>query len=404
MKIRSSALIISAAIVLLAACPLGYAQTDEVGNVHTVLLTEGRDRLDNAHIVFTQEKKGRVAFIGGSITASPGWRDLTCEMLKQRFPETEFDFINAGVGGTNSTLGAMRLENDVFSKGRVDLLFVEFAVNDGDSPSRGSRLDRAMEGIVRHARTINPNIDIVIQYFMQQGMQEAVNQGKFPSSVEYHERVAEHYRIPAINMTAVVTKMLNEKSLAWDEFSRDSCHPTETGHKLYAEQIHQLFDVMWDAPLPVDARVASHPIPQPLDMQNYEHGRFVEVNEAKILNGWELVKGWETQKTCNYSGAVDVLTATEPGAELELTFEGTLVGINAIAGMDAGTLEYAIDDGPVNSQDLFDHYCEQFHRPVCHVLAEDLPPGKHILRLKMAVKANEKSEGHAARIRCFVVN
>jgi sialidase-1 len=101
---------------------------------------------------------------------------------------------------------------------------------------------------------------------------------------------------------------------------------------------------------------------------------------------------------------VNVLTATEPGATLELTFEGTMVGISAIAGMDAGVLEVSVDGGAVTTLDLFDHYCTQFHRPVCHVLAEDLSPGTHVLRLRMAENANEKSEGHAARVLQFVAN
>jgi len=386
--------------------PVSFAQSDAGQDVKskTVLITEGRDRLDNARLVFTQEKKGRVAFIGGSITVATGWRDQTSEMLKKRFPETEFDFVNAGIGGTNSTFGAMRLESDVFAKGRVDLLFVEFAVNDSGTSSPGNRLDLAMEGIVRHARTLNPNIDIVIQYFMQQDMQSAVNEGKLPDSVVFHERVAEHYRIPAINMTAIVVQKLNDKSLTWEDFSRDSCHPTPAGHRLYADQIAHLFEQMWDTPLPDGAQVAPHPLPQPLEALNYEHGHFVDVSVAKLVSGWSLVKGWTTEKTCNYGGPVDVLTATEPGATLELTFEGTMVGISGIAGMDAGTLEWSVDGGAVTKLDLFDSYCTQFHRPVCHILAEGLAQGTHVLRLTMAAEANEKSQGHAARVLEFVAN
>lgn len=59
-----------------------------------------------------------------------GWRDMICEDLKQRFPYTKFTFVTAGIPSTGSTPGAFRLTDDVLSKGKVDLLFVEAAVND----------------------------------------------------------------------------------------------------------------------------------------------------------------------------------------------------------------------------------------------------------------------------------
>ena len=65
-----------------------------------------RGGLDNCRIKFGREKTGRIAYLGGSITTMQGWRALTYELFRTRFPETEFDFIDAGIGGTNSTLGA----------------------------------------------------------------------------------------------------------------------------------------------------------------------------------------------------------------------------------------------------------------------------------------------------------
>ena len=38
-----------------------------------------------------------MAFLGGSITYNPGWRDMTCAYLTERFPETTFDFVAAGI-------------------------------------------------------------------------------------------------------------------------------------------------------------------------------------------------------------------------------------------------------------------------------------------------------------------
>ncbi len=68
-----------------------------------------RGGLNRCRGKFEQEKTGRVAFLGGSITAASGWRDQVCEELKRRFPETRFEFINAGIPSLGSTPGGVPL-------------------------------------------------------------------------------------------------------------------------------------------------------------------------------------------------------------------------------------------------------------------------------------------------------
>ncbi|MGC9329386.1 MAG: hypothetical protein ACP5I1_17255, partial [Candidatus Hinthialibacter sp.] len=72
-----------------------------------------RGGVDNCRIKFEKQKTGRIAYLGGSITTMKGWRELTYDLFQKRFPETTFEFIDAGIGGTNSTLGAFRFEEDV---------------------------------------------------------------------------------------------------------------------------------------------------------------------------------------------------------------------------------------------------------------------------------------------------
>ena len=363
-----------------------------------------RGGLDNCRLVFERTKHGRVAYIGGSITVSPGWRDLTYGLLKKRFPETTFDFINAGVGGTNSTYGAFRLQGDVFNSGPVDLLFLEFAVNDDGEPTADNRCLRAMEGIVRHARALSPKIDILMLYFADTGKVEAYRKGETPKVIQDHEKVADCYEIPVIYLAKEVTRRIDAGQFEWSQFSRDTCHPLDRGHAVYAECIDVMLDAAWNKKPPTDAQAPVREMPPPLDAQNYERGRFIPLEQAKVVNGWNRVPQWDTEKKCNYGGAVDVLAAETPGAALDLEFEGTLIGISAIAGMDAGILEVVVDGGAPQKIDLFDGYCAQFHRPVCRVLAESLPLGKHRVRLTMSSENNPQSKGHAARILKFVAN
>ena len=79
-----------------------------------------RGSLHNSFIKFERERRGRVAFIGGSITEMVGWKDMMEQQLQQRFPFTAFEFVEAGISSTGSTPGAFRLDNDVISKSKID--------------------------------------------------------------------------------------------------------------------------------------------------------------------------------------------------------------------------------------------------------------------------------------------
>ncbi len=362
-----------------------------------------RGGLNRCRETFLRTGQGRVAFLGGSITKMAGWRDLTYETLRKRFPKVDFEFVNAGIGGTNSTLGAFRFEEDVFGRGPVDLLFLEYAVNDSGAAGPDNRRIRAMEGIVRRARRLNPSIDILILYFADRNKVEAITEGETPAVIVDHERVAAYYELPALNLAADITRRLNADEFAWNRFAGDACHPLPFGHECYAERITSFLDVAWADETPSDAP-PSRPLPIPLDPRNYEYGSFVELDEAKSVSGWTRINAWDAEKKCNYEGSVDVFAADSPGAVLEVPFSGRVIGISAFAGMDAGVLECVVDGGPPRRIDLFDMYCKQFHRPVCRILAEDLPRGPHLLSLRVADTKNAASDGYAARIGRFLVS
>jgi hypothetical protein len=149
-----------------------------------------RGSYTNSQIKFEREQKGHVAFIGGSITEMNGYRPLVCEDLQKRYPDTEFTFTAAGISSTCSTTGAFRLGRDVLSKGPVDLFFIEFAVNDDQDAGHARReCIRGMEGIIRQCRSHNPNMDIVVTFFVNPGMLEMLQHDKTPVSMESHSAV-----------------------------------------------------------------------------------------------------------------------------------------------------------------------------------------------------------------------
>jgi sialidase-1 len=81
-----------------------------------------RGGTNNFLYAVTHNKKATIAFLGGSITFNPGWRNKVITYLKERFPDTKFRFIMAGIPSLGSLPHAFRLKRDLLDSGKVDLL------------------------------------------------------------------------------------------------------------------------------------------------------------------------------------------------------------------------------------------------------------------------------------------
>jgi lysophospholipase L1-like esterase len=363
-----------------------------------------RGSLANSRLRFERSRTGHVAFIGGSITEMQGYRPMVCERLRRRFPATRFTFTDAGVSSTCSTTGAFRLAADVLSKGPVDLFFVEFAVNDDQDAGHARReCIRGMEGIVRHARRCNPQMDLVFTYFVNPGMIDAYRAGRTPLSIAAHEVVAERYAISSIQLAREVVRQIDAGQLTWKKYG--GVHPAPFGNAICAGMIDALMDREWRASLAADAAPRAYPVPRPLDPLSYAEGRFIDPREAAIVRGWTLaVPDWKNLpggKRSRFT-QLPMLCAGEPGAEATLKFTGTAVGAYVVAGPDAGIVEAAVDGGPPRAVNLRHRYSADLHYPRTVMLATDLAPGPHTLRLRISPKST--GAGHAMRIMQFVAN
>ena len=360
-----------------------------------------RGSLDSARAQFQQTKRGRVAFIGGSITEMDGYRPMVSDILKKRFPETAFDFVNAGIASTCSTTGAFRLASDVLAGGAPDLLFVEFAVNDDqDAAHTRAECIRGLEGVIRHARRVNPKMGIVVTHFVNEGMLKTLQSGGTPLTIEAHEAVTKHYGVSTIQLAAEVAAEITDGKLTWQQYG--GVHPAPFGNAICARMIEELLTRAWAAPL---AEAAAPALPPPLDPLNSEAGRFIDPKLAKSKIGWTLaIPEWEKLaggKRDRFT-SIPILSATEPGSEGTLEFEGTAVGAYVVAGPDAGIIEASVDGGVPRTVNLFHGFSSGLHYPRTVMFGTDLAPGKHTLTFRIA--ADTKSAGHAARIMQFVAN
>jgi hypothetical protein len=246
-------------------------------------------------------------------------------------------------------------------------------------------------------------VDIVITFFVNEGMLKTLQDGRTPLTVEAHEAVAEHYGVPTINLAKEMAEEISAGKLTWKQYG--GVHPAPFGNAICARMIDELFERAWKSPLGPEAKMAAHRMPDgPLDAMNYERGRFIDPKEAKAA-GWTLgVPDWKSlagSKRGRFT-SIPMLCATEPGAELTLAFEGTSVGAYVVAGPDAGMVEASVDGGPVVVVDLDHAFSKGLHYPRTVMLGTDLKAGRHVLTLRVAKES--KSAGHAVRIMQFVAN
>lgn len=85
---------------------------------------------------------------------------------KETFPQAEFVYCNAGIGGTTSEFGAARVGTDLLAE-RPDFVIVEFSVNDEST----EHFKETYEGLVRKilGAAWNPAVLLVHNVFYHNG-------------------------------------------------------------------------------------------------------------------------------------------------------------------------------------------------------------------------------------------
>ncbi|MDA7882027.1 SGNH/GDSL hydrolase family protein [Akkermansiaceae bacterium] len=376
----------------------GASIAPDNGNLHI------RAGLPNLKQRLEVEKECHVAFLGGSITENTGGHTkMVPAWLKEKYPEVKFTLTNVGLGSTCSTSGAFRVASHIFGKGRVDLLIVEFAVNDDQDAGHAKReCLRGMEGIIRQVHRDHPKCDIVMVHYVNPGMLAMLQKGEVPTSIAAHEEVANRHGVISVNVAAEVAEATMAKRYTWKDYG--GTHPGKFGYRVASNMI---IAAIKSGLAKTDGKPRK--LQAPLDKGSYDQGGFVELKNAKLpAKGWRIGKvGRELLPLGGIRSQYEsyqLLRGDQPGSELKLSFEGRAVGAFILAGPDAGIVETSIDGGEFKKQDLFHRFSGGLNYPRSVVFASDLAPGKHELTLRLSKEKNAKSKGATASVMFFEVN
>ena len=182
-----------------------------------------------------------VAYIGGSITrgetagAEGCYAKLSYNYIAEKYGTYDnVKYVNAGVSGTPSVLGNLRLQKDVLDY-NADIVFVEFAVNDAQDNTH----KESYESLVRTVLT-QDNAPAVILLFNRTA--------NGYTAQEYMKEIGEYYSLPMISAADALTPEFDEGRMTWEDYSDDQSHPNAEGHKLLCSFIENLLTEAENAP------------------------------------------------------------------------------------------------------------------------------------------------------------
>ena len=223
-----------------------------------------------------------VGFIGGSITEGARatkpencYAHLVYDRLACKFPSANLTYINAGIGGTTSQFGCARVQSDLL-RYHPDLVFVEFSVNDRNTPF----FCETYEGLVRQILKTGAAVMLIHNVRYDSGL----------SAEPEHSKIAEHYDLPAVSIKKAIYPLIPD-IIPKRMITEDDLHPNDLGHSLVSKAIMNRLEEICnpgDRPegLP-DDRQKPVSLPEPLTANRYEHAvRLQNMNSSPVCDGF----------------------------------------------------------------------------------------------------------------------
>lgn len=355
-----------------------------------------------------------VAYLGGSITAMSGWRNMTTDWLGKTWPKAKVTEVHAAIGGTGSGLGVFRLDHDALSK-NPDLLFVEFATNDaGRSPEE---IWRNFDGIVQQTWRKNPKTDIVFAYTITSPMMKDYGAGKMNAAASAMERLADHYGIPSVCFgprvaaevkagrlvmsmgevpTAVPKETPDRDRLIAEElkkkgqtlFANDGVHPALPGHAFYLKSVVAAFEAM--RALPPVAHGAF--VGKPFFDGTLAAAKMVPVEPSMLKGeGWtKLDADAPEQKSFRGRGG-QFYRADRPGAKLVFRFRGTTCKVYDLLSPKGANVRVTVDGKVVREAcPRFDSYC--WYTRLASLQVFDGADGEHVVEIEVLEEQPDRTQ------------
>lgn len=346
------------------------ARTDYEKMVDRSLLSVGD--MTRMSDVFQKAQNGEditVAYIGGSITEgyNAGTTEFyakTCtDLLQGYFPDITVTGVNAGISGTPSLLGNLRLERDVLSAD-PDIVFVEFAVNDGQEAD----YKNAYESLVRTLLTQEKDIAVVLLFTV-------LDSGY--TCQEHMSKIGANYDLPMISVHDSVYEEIEAGRMTWQDYSNDQSHPNAYGHKCITDFVDNYYQKV----LPVVAEnvgEVSKELPDPVFSAKYMNMHYMD---SATMDGVEL-DGFEQYDTHGSFHNGWMYRGTD-GGSMNFTVDCSVLEMvfKANNSDKYGTADIYVDGEKVKS--VVSNMSDGWNNPVTAYLIDNDSSAEHTVEIRM---------------------
>lgn len=296
-------------------------------------------QLGNTQRIQNAIKKARdgesvtIAYLGGSITqggnASPGetncYANLSYMKFKGMFGQENVHYVNAGVAGTPSTFGLLRVEKDVLSY-KPDVVVVEFAVNDEGKPFN----QYIYESLVRRILKSETEPAVILMFTVFE---------KGYNAQEHMMKVGEYYDLPMISVKDAIFPEIEAGRMNFKEdYGKDGLHPDNAGHAMIADFFAYYFEQA-DAALDTTEFVVRD---NSIFDKSYEKLENIDFESANIQSFGGFSK--ETIQCFTYHEGYVKDKQLEGGIEMVMAFDEMIVAHQQFANVSYGTLDIYVDD------------------------------------------------------------
>ena len=263
-----------------------------------------------------------IAFLGGSITqgslATVHENTYAYRVYKwwcDTFPQAKFNYVNGGIGGTDSYYGVSRAVTDVLMY-QPDFVVVDFSVNDVDN----IYCEETFEGVLRKLLcwSSRPAVVVLNNVFYDTGV----------STQDIHNRLADHYGVPHVSVHDTIYRRMKAGEYNRIDISPDGLHPNDKGHGLVTGEITKLLEEIKDDLGENDIQdesVCSCVLPTPVTANAYEGAKRLTIREVSPkLSGF---RADTNEKMGHLDHFKNGWTGVHAGDRITFELEGSCIGI-----------------------------------------------------------------------------